>query len=119
MLEQLRCHVGFACVTVILEPPAVRVGEPPWGAILEVVEDLPRPAEDPPVLRLQHGDLVGPRQLAESVSLRGPRLHLADDGVDTELGQNLAHRGGKQAPLGLVQSDEGVSHQQSRPSGRQ
>jgi hypothetical protein len=102
---------------VILEPAAVRGGEPPWFAILEVVEDRPRPAEDPPVLRLQHGDVVGSRQFAESDSLPGPRLHLADDGVDAELGQNLAHRGGKRAPLGLVQSDEGVSHQQSRPSG--
>ena len=79
-------HVGLARVPVILEAAAVRGGEPAWVSLLQVGEDRPGAAEEPPVLGLQHGDPVGAGDLAQVRSLLRPRFHLADDGIDAELG---------------------------------
>jgi hypothetical protein len=49
------------------------------------------------------------------LSLLGPRLDLAHDHVDAELGQHLANGGGEGTPFGLVQGDEGISHGSERP----
>jgi hypothetical protein len=46
-------------VTMIDEASSMSGGELPRVARMQVGEDLARAAEDPPVLRLQDGDLVG------------------------------------------------------------
>src|SRR5262249_58665698 len=99
-LDQLPRHVGLARVAVVCEPAAVSGRELPGIALTQVREDLARAAEDAAVLGLQHWDPVGPGELAQRDTLLGPRLHLARDEVEPELGQHLPHRRRARAPFG-------------------
>ena len=75
----------------------------PRFAVAQVAEDLARPVDEAAVLGLERRDLVLPREVAQVLAVLRPRFDLPRDEVDPELGQDLAHRGGERAPLGLIE----------------
>src|SRR5690242_12471654 len=86
VLQQPPGCVGLAGLPVLGVAAAVIRREPPRRPGREVGEDLAGAAEEPAVLRDQDGDLVGAGHLAHAVALLRPRLDLAHDRVDAELG---------------------------------
>jgi hypothetical protein len=91
---------------VIGVPLSMSGGVFPGIAALQVGEDLAGAAEDLAVFCLQDGDQVGAGHLPQVLSLLRPRLDLAHDHIDAELGQHLANSGREGTPFGLVQGDK-------------
>ena len=102
-LDELADGIRFARRLVVDEAAPVLRGVLPALELAQVAVDRARPAEEAAVLRLERGDPVGARNSPECGSLLGPRLDLARDEVEAELGEDLAHRARERAPLCLVQ----------------
>ena len=102
-LDELADGIRFARRLVVDEAAPVLGGVLPALELAQVPVDRARPAEEAAVLGLQRGDPVGARNGPQRSPLLGPRLDLARDEVEAELGEDLAHRARERAPLGLVQ----------------
>src|SRR2546423_2179589 len=103
VLDQLPGRVRLARVAVVGEAVSV-LGSMLRGLTLaQVREDRSRAAEEAAVLGLEHRNLIAACDLPQPGPLARPRLDLARDEVEPELGQHLAHRRGERAPLGLVE----------------
>ena len=88
---------------MVAEAVAVLGGVLPGLEPAQVAVDRARPAEEAPVLGLEGGDSFGAGNRFETGALLGPRLDLARDEVEPELGEDLANRRRERAPLRLIE----------------
>ena len=95
--------VRFAGIPVSGEAPPVRRRVPRRFTLLQVREDLARAAEEPTVLSPEDGNLIRIGDGFQLGSILWPRLDVACDEVESELGQDFPHRRRERAPLRLVQ----------------
>ena len=106
VLNELAGRVRLACVLVVEEAAAVRVGVLPGLELGEVPVDRASALEEEAVLGLEGRDLVGAGESAQAGTLLGPGLDLARDEVEAELGEDLTDGGGERAPLGLIERQQ-------------
>lgn len=108
--KQLCGDIGFSRVAMSGEPPALGRRVLRRLTFAQVREDLARSAELSPVLDLQDGDQIRTGDGVQVGAILGPRLDLACDEVEPELGQDLPHRGRERAPFRLVQNERRLGH---------